>query len=185
MALARPRTACRRDAGGGDLAYDLRTRFETVDQASKPRRARAHTVRFRLGYEIGPWHGFSARVEGELIRALGGKHYDDGIARRPDLPQIRDAQTLEFNQYWLAYAPRADTELTLGRQAIDHGAPTFVGTAKFRQNQNAFDAATVVDSSLPDTRLEYALGLADRHHRGRGCRGRRLEHALASVPRQL
>ncbi|MDP6952514.1 MAG: hypothetical protein QGF53_07100 [Alphaproteobacteria bacterium] len=143
-------------AAAGEASLDLRYRLEVVDQASKPRRARAHTIRARLGYETGPWHGFSARLEGDAILAPGSERYDTPITPRADLPRINDAETHEINQAWVAYAPRSQTRLKLGRQTLFLGADTFVASARFRQNQRTYDAITLSERGLlPDTHLQY------------------------------
>jgi hypothetical protein len=145
-------------AAAGEASLDLRYRMEVVDQASKPRRARAHTIRARLGYEVGPWQGFSARLEGEGALAPGSERYDTAVAPRSDLPRINDAETHEINQAWAAYAPQPGTLLKLGRQTITLGAATFVGSARFRQNQSSYDALTLSDHTLlPDTHLQYGF----------------------------
>ncbi len=145
-------------ATAGEASLDLRYRLEVVDQASKPRRARAHTVRARLGYEVGPWQGFSARLEGEGILAPGGERYDTAIIGRADLPRVNDAESHEINQAWLAYAPRPGTLLKLGRQTITYGNATFIGSARFRQNQSSYDALTLSDRTLlPDSHLQYGF----------------------------
>ncbi len=145
-------------AAAGEASLDLRYRLEVVDQASKPRRARAHTIRARLGYEVGPWQGFSARLEGEGVLAPGGERYDTAATPRSDLPRINDAETHEVNQAWVAYAPRPGTLIKLGRQTITLGNATFVGSARFRQNQSSYDAVTLSDRALlPDTHLRYGF----------------------------
>lgn len=145
-------------ATAGEASLDLRYRMEVVDQASKPRRARAHTIRARLGYEVGPWQGFSARLEGEGVLAPGGERYDTAITPRSDLPRINDAETHEINQAWAAYAPRPGTLIKAGRQTITLGDATFVGSARFRQNQSSYDALTLSDRTLlPDTHLQYGF----------------------------
>ena len=104
----------------------------------------------------GPWHGFSARLEGEVILAPGSERYDTAIKRRSDLPRTNDAETHEVNQAWVAYAPRPETVIKASRQTLFLGAETFVASARFRQNQRTFDAITLSDHTLlPDTHLQY------------------------------
>ncbi|HJM60299.1 MAG TPA: hypothetical protein QF813_02280 [Alphaproteobacteria bacterium] len=52
-ALGCPILCAAPQASAGEASLDVRNRLEVVDQASKPRRARAHTIRARLGYEVG------------------------------------------------------------------------------------------------------------------------------------
>ncbi len=155
-ALGYPILCAAPQGSAGEPDLDVRYRLEVVDQASKPRRARAHTIRARLGYEVGPRHGFSARLEGEVILAPGSERYDTAIKRRSDLPRINDAETREVNQAWVAYAPQPETVIKAGRQTLFLGAETFVASARFRQNQRTFDAVTLSDHTLlPDTHLQY------------------------------
>jgi hypothetical protein len=64
-----------------------------VDQDAFERRAAANTVRTRITYETGSWHGASALIEAENIVSLGDDRFNDGINRRTDFPIVRDAPT--------------------------------------------------------------------------------------------
>ena len=141
----------------GSFGLDVRARHEMVDQDSFERRAVANTVRTRITYESGSWHGASALIEAENIAALGDDRFNDGINRRSDFPIVRDAPNTELNQYWLRLALPGTGALKLGRQTIDLGARTFVASARFRQNQQTYDAATITVRPLPDVTAFYGF----------------------------
>jgi hypothetical protein len=140
----------------GTFDLDIRARHEMVDNDRFARRARSNTIRTRLAFETGKWRGYSAKVEAENILAPGDDLFNDGINGRTDFPVVRDASTTELNQLWLAAPLPADGELKLGRQTIDLGARTFTASARFRQNQQTYDAATV--TLRPLSHLEFFYG---------------------------
>lgn len=139
----------------GTFKLDVRARHEMADQDGLSRRASANTVRTRISYEVGKWRGFSALVEAENIFVPGDDRFNDTINGRSDFPVVRDAPTTELNQYWLGYAIPGGGVVKLGRQSIDLGARTFVTSARFRQNQQTYDAATIIARPLPDLTLLF------------------------------
>lgn len=141
----------------GNFGLDVRVRHEMVDQDSFERRAVANTARTRITYETGYWHGASALIEAENIVALGDDRFNDGINGRGDFPIVRDAPTTELNQYWLRLALPGNGALKLGRQTIELGARAFVASARFRQNQQTYDAATVTVRPLADVTAFYGF----------------------------
>jgi len=50
----------------------MRLRYESVDQDNAAADAEALTLRSRLGYTTGEYKGFSATMEGEDVRIVGG-----------------------------------------------------------------------------------------------------------------
>ena len=50
----------------GKFWTDTRYRYEYVDQANKPKNARASTIRNKTGVESGFFHGFRAGIEGTI-----------------------------------------------------------------------------------------------------------------------
>src|SRR5438105_836619 len=109
---------------------DLRLRYETVDQANKPRDAAAVTIRARLGYQTGQFFGFSALADFDFVQHLGPKHYFDSIGGGASAlyPTIADPDMATLNRLQLTYATRLtdtaaannlpDLRLNLGRQRI-------------------------------------------------------------------
>lgn len=122
---------------------DVRTRFETADQAGLPDTSQALTVRARAGAEAttGNW---SALVEAQGTLALVDDYANgvDGITSRPI---IADPENVALYRAQIRY--KADgLSLTAGRQRIGLEDERLIGNAGFRQNAQTFDAV----------RLEYA-----------------------------
>jgi hypothetical protein len=145
---------------------DLRLRYENVDQENKPRNASAMTIRARLGYQTGTYHGASALAEFDFIQHLGPEHfynsYDGGS---PALyPTIADPDMVALNRLQLSYGLKLtdtpnnapDLRFTLGRQRIIFSDQRFVGNVGWRQHEQTFDGISLVNTSLAATTLTYA-----------------------------
>jgi hypothetical protein len=150
----------------GSPLIDLRLRFEDIAQSNKPRRAYATTLRARLGYETGEFHGLSALAEADLIGHAWGEHFNNTLNGRSEFPVIADPDMAALNRLELDYgaaltdgaaaANRPDLHIHLGRQRISFGDARFIGNAGWRQHEQTYDGVTIVDTSLPATTLSYA-----------------------------
>ena len=127
---------------GGKAAGDLRYRFEWVDQ-SLADNAEAHTVRLRLGYRTGLYHGFSAFGEFEGLRALGSESYNSTANGKMQFPVVPDPEDEEVNQLYLDYTGIDHLTVRLGRQRIIQDNARFIGNVGWRQNEQTYDAASV------------------------------------------
>lgn len=146
---------------GGKTTANVQFRHEDVKNPDKaaPNKANASTVRLRLGYETGTFSGFSAMVEAESVTALGGKSYDSKATGQTanGYAVVADPEATEMNQAYLnySYIP-ASTNVKWGRQRLILDNARFIGNVGWRQNEQTFDALTVVNASLPDTRITAA-----------------------------
>jgi hypothetical protein len=138
---------------GGKPTADLRLRYESVDQANALKDANAATLRLRLGYETGQYHGFGAFVEAETVTALGGENYNSTVNGKTAYSIVADPEATEINQAYLSYAGLADTKLKYGRQRIILDNHRFIGNVGWRQNEQTFDAFTLTNASLPMTNI--------------------------------
>lgn len=150
---------------GGKAAGNFRMRYEDVEVDSKTLKdASALTLRSRLGYETSVFHGFSALVEFEDTRVVGGV---DGYApedRNSSLPAsspydraaIVDPEQTELNRAYLRYRGISKLDLALGRQRINIDNQRFVGAVSWRQNEQTFDAFTGLYQGIPDWSFYYA-----------------------------
>jgi hypothetical protein len=140
----------------------LRYRYEHVsdDQTPALRDAHAHTLRTVLGYTTGTFHGFGAYLQLEDVRALDNDGYNNGGSNGvTDRAFVIDPEGTEIQQANLRYRGLPKTTVWVGRQEIEHRpAPLqrYVGTILWRQNWQSFDAARVVNESLPATKIDYA-----------------------------
>lgn len=148
--------------GKGKL--ETRYRYEQVSEEGKPEDATAHTLRTRLSYETGAVKGVSAMVEFEHNQAIGGNddYYDGVSGDSSTYPTIADPQNTEVNQAYIRVRAIPDTDIKIGRQVVKIGNERFVGAVDWRQNQQTYDAATIVNKSIKDTTLLY--GYVDKTH---------------------
>lgn len=143
---------------------DVRYRFELVDQDGLPKNADAHTVRTRAGFESGRFYGFGLGFDGEWVRAIGSQDFNSTTNGHTTYPTVADPEDLQVNQlYLVSDGTIPQTMVKVGRQRLIWDNARFIGNVGFRQNEQTFDAARVVNTSLPDTELEYVF--LDEVHR--------------------
>ncbi|OGS93382.1 MAG: hypothetical protein A3K04_08300 [Gallionellales bacterium RBG_16_56_9] len=141
---------------GGKASANLQLRYEGVSQNNALQNADAMTARLRLGYTTATFNGFGAMVEAESTTALGNKKYNSTAAGNPGLGThsvVADPEATEINQAYLSYSGVANTTVKWGRQRIILDNARFVGNVGWRQNEQTFDALTLVNKSLPDTTI--------------------------------
>ena len=89
---------------GGKAHLDFRYRLETVDQDGIVDDAYASTLRTRLNYLTGEWHGFSAMLEAANVVVLGQYSlYNSTTNGATDRPVVADPKYTEINQAFLQY----------------------------------------------------------------------------------
>ncbi len=140
---------------GGTPDIDVRFRHEHVDQDGLARDADANTVRTRIGFVTDQSLMLSGRVEAERIDHLGSQRFNSTINGKAAFPVVADPDNTEINRLYLTLKGFADTVVKGGRQRINLDNARFIGSVPFRQNEQTFDALTLVNTSLPDTRLFY------------------------------
>lgn len=147
------------DALTNGSAYgDFRLRFETVDQDNALQDADALTLRSRLGYNTGVFNGFSATVEMEDSRIVGGvDSYSVGPTgfNPGQYSIIADPETTELDQAYIQYK-NAMVSLKWGRQALNYDGQRFIGDVGWRQDRQTFDAFSVDVIPVQDLTLKYA-----------------------------
>ncbi len=131
--------------------FNVRYRFETVDQDGIAERARASTAKARLSWMMPADEGFSLGVEADhvLLFPPGVEQTfnstENGRTRYPIVP---DPLGFDLNQVFLRYRKNSVT-VTVGRQRILHFDQRFLGGVAFRQNEQTYDAL----------RLQHAAGV--------------------------
>jgi hypothetical protein len=143
---------------GGKVSFSARARYESVEQDGKLD-ADAVTLRTTLGYKTGDLNGFSGYVEFEDVTDLGDDdEYNSTQNGNGAYATIADPEDTSVSQAYIQYNG-FDTEVKLGRQELTYrGAPfhRFIGNVLWRQNHQVFDALSVTNTSLKDTKLSYA-----------------------------
>lgn len=143
------------------LEWDLRTRYERVDDDAFALRAEAATARLRLGLRGDFGNGWNALLEGEGI-ANANDRYNSGANGRTLYPTVIDPKGAELNQAWVGW--KNDTfGATLGRQRLLFDNQRWVGNVGWRQNEQTYDALAVDFKPSDAFRLRYAW--LDKVHR--------------------
>ena len=142
----------------GKINFDARLRYEDVDDNSAKKDADALTARIRLGYLTPDFNGFKAYAEVESTTPLGSRDYNDKRLNvgsdRSQYSVIADPDnSSELNRAWISYSGFDDTLIKLGRQRIILDNSRFVGNVGWRQNEQTYDALTVVNTSIEDTQI--------------------------------
>ncbi len=143
---------------GGSVYGDFRLRFETVDQDNALGDADALTLRSRLGYNTGVFNGFSATVELEDSRIVGGvDDYSVGLTgfHPGEYSVIADPETTELDQAYIQYK-NAMVSLKWGRQAVNYDGQRFIGDVGWRQDRQIFDAFSVEATPVQNLTFKYA-----------------------------
>jgi len=136
----------------GKLIFNLRPRYEYVDQANFTEKGEAFTMRTLIGWQTGSWHDFSAKA------VLNGMSvfvddYNDTLNGKTQYPVIADPDDFGVNELYADYRGFSDTLLRAGRQAIVLDQARFVGDVQFRQVMQVFNAVTAENKSLKNTDL--------------------------------
>ncbi|GJM02782.1 MAG: hypothetical protein DHS20C08_12830 [Rhodomicrobium sp.] len=147
----------------GKFYIDERYRYEYVDQANRPNTAKASTLRSRVGFKTAPFYGFMFQVEWENVRNIGDDRFNNTINGKGTFPVVADVESTEWNQMFLAYSGIPDTTIKVGRQVITLDNHRFIGHVGWRQNNQTYDAAKVVNTSIDGLTVSY--GYIDRINR--------------------
>ena len=140
---------------GGEASLDLRYRFEFVDQDGRDNTAEASTVRTRLGYRSGAFHGVTGFIEFSDTTAILFDDYQP-LPGPGDTAVVVDPELTVLNRAYLEYGGLPDTTARIGRDRITLDNVRWIGNVGWRQQEQTYDAATLASNVLPDTTLTYA-----------------------------
>lgn len=142
----------------GDTDLSLRYRYEMVDVDGMDKKANASTLKTRLTYKTAAFYDFMLLAEVDDVTILGNQNYQTpgGEAKYGAYPVVADPSGTEVNQIYLQYNGIKDTAIKWGRQRILLDGQRFVGGVGWRQNEQTYDAFSVVNKSIPDTTLTAA-----------------------------
>ena len=141
----------------GKATVDARLRYEHAEVGSLED-GDALTIRTRLGYGTGDFHGFNTFIEAEDTTAINDDEDYSVPApsdqKVPGTSIIADPEGTQINRAWLSYS-YTDTTIKLGRQRIYLDNARFIGNVGWRQSEQTYDAVCLTNNSIPDTRLFY------------------------------
>jgi hypothetical protein len=148
--------------------WNLRLRYEHVNDDAFTRDADATTLRARAGLRFRFGSGWSALVEGEGI-ASAGDAYNSGANGRIAYPVIADAEGAELNQAWVDWKGER-LHGAIGRQRVQWDNHRWIGNSGWRQNEQTFDAVAFDATLRPGLTARYTW--LDRVHRVSGDQAR-------------
>ncbi len=137
----------------GEFKFMFRLRHEVVDQQGVAQDANATSLLSRITYASKPWANLRFVTEADLVSHLGGERFNDTRNGKTQYPTVADPNGFEVNQVYIDWTGLADTTLRVGRQRINFDNQRFVGGVAWRQNEQTFDAVTLINKSLPDTTI--------------------------------
>lgn len=141
----------------GSVSGNFNLRYESSEQDNALEDAQALTLRSRLNFSSGVVSGFSALVEIEDVRIIGGiDDYSVGpsgfnVGR---YSVIADPESTELDQGFLQYSDEMFTA-KIGRQVITYDNHRFIGHVGWRQDRQTFDAVSFAIKPSEDLNLSY------------------------------
>ena len=145
--------------------FDINYRYEFVDQYSK-KNADASTFSTRFGFETKKYRGFQFLVEGEHVGLLGNDTYYSTVNGKSKFAKVPDPEVTELNRLSLSTDIIPQTNITVGRQHVAMGSKRFIGSQNWRRNHTTYDAVTISNTSLPDTKISYAYIMKQHNNLG-------------------
>lgn len=140
---------------GTKLLFDMRMRYEGVDQDPMAEDAEALTVRARVGFETGKAWNTSLLVEGDLVWPLL-TDYNSTTNGKTQYPIVADPETYEINRLQLTNTSLPGTTITVGRQRILLDDQRFVGNVGWRQNEQTYDSVRLVNKSVKNLTVDLS-----------------------------
>ncbi len=150
---------------GGTAFADFRLRYENVEQDNALQNADSLTLRTRLGYKTGAVNGFSALIEFEDSRIVGGiddysvpvTGFNPGV-----FSVIADPETTELDQGLIQYKGEKFTG-KFGRHVLTYDNHRFIGHVGWRQDRQTFDGFT--GSITPSEKLKLNFSHITKRNR--------------------
>lgn len=138
----------------GKPTLALRLRYEGVADDALTRDADALTLRTRLGWQSGAFHGVKAAIEFDDVHALVDG-YNAVSSGDPLRPIVADPAGTELNVAALTWSGARDA-VSVGRQRIVFDDQRYVGAVGWRQNEQTYDAVQLRTKRVPRTEFAYA-----------------------------
>ncbi|MGH8218135.1 MAG: hypothetical protein ACREUT_06165 [Steroidobacteraceae bacterium] len=127
---------------------DLRARSEDVGQYGKDEAAEADTIRGRFGFQTGAAWDTSLLAEGVALVPLPSD-YNSTLNHQTQYPTVADPEQYGLNRLQLLNTSIPRTTLIVGRERINLDDQRFIGSVNWRQLEQTFDAAQLINTSIP------------------------------------
>lgn len=138
----------------GTAHLNFRLRFENVDQNGVANDAKASTLRTRINYKTESFSDLHIFLEVDDLSYIGEAKFNNTRNSEGTYPIVADPKGTDINQAYIAYGG-ADTTIKLGRQRINLDTQRFIGGVGWRQNEQTYDALSIVNNSIDNSTLTY------------------------------
>ncbi len=139
-------------------SFSIRARYEHANDSTPPKldnTSHATTLKTSLGFVSNNEKDYQFGIEFNDVRALDNNNYNNGT-NNLGAPEITDPEDLRVQQVYVSTKSIKDTVITFGRQLIELDNQRFFGSEPFRQNGRSFDAITISNTVLENTRFYAA-----------------------------
>lgn len=142
----------------GTVGFNIRARFEGVDQDNLDDEADAVTTRIRLNYKTESYRSWSGMIEvDQVLHFMDDFNSGGGTSPgKSHYPVVADPDGSDLNQLYLEYRPGDAFTARLGRQRILLDNQRFVGGVGWRQNEQTYDGITLTGKAFNDITLQYS-----------------------------
>lgn len=140
---------------GGKVHLDMRYRFAYVTQDNPLKDATASTLGTRLGYMSGTYHHLQVYLEASNVSTVIADDFNSTRNAKTGYSVVADPTITVLNRAYLSYSGVPGTRLAYGRQRIVFDNARFIGNVGWRQTEQTYDAVTVTNESLPQTKFVY------------------------------
>ena len=139
-----------------EFSGSARYRYESVEESNALKDANANTMRVNLAAQTGYVLGFQALAEVQVVQNFGDEDFNSLDNNQTDFSTITDPDTVELNRILVKYSGLPQTDIKVGRQFLNFDNRRFVGTEDWRQNDQTFDALTVINKTVPNLKATYS-----------------------------
>lgn len=139
--------------------FQVRLRYETVEQDNALGDADALTYRFRVGLQTGAAYDTSFLIEFDHVEDIVDDFNPDPFTPNANsgvFSVVPDPNVTELNRLQLVNKSIPDTIVTLGRQRIVLDDSRFVGNVGWRQNEQTFDGIRVENKTLGELNVDVS-----------------------------
>lgn len=140
---------------GGRPVFELRPRYNRLDESNSPQLGEGGTMRTVLGWVTAPYYGIRVRVEAMNASHLGSKQFNDDpsqIGTSP-YPLLPDPLYTGVNQAYAEYTNDSGLRVKLGRQVFRFDNQRWVSDNDFRQIPQLFEGATIAYTGIESAEL--------------------------------
>ena len=139
-----------------EFLFNLRLRYEGVDQVGFVEEADPLTTRLRAGVQTGKWGGTSLLAEAVGVTAVSGD-YNSTVNGDTQYPVVADPDdVITLNRFAITNTSLEKTTLTFGRQRIIHDDARFVGNVGWRQFEQTFDGVRAVINASDSVKVDLS-----------------------------